>query len=149
MATDCTASPPRASPMAAVRVCERNCILAEWEEREDDGEAPWISVDKCRGTETGFETRERTVTPVNLCLMIIAYPQPVEIPMEFSLPRSLKISKPHRIEESPSRWLIWWKSFYLIDPNYSQKLCTILITIYYRVCYEIFFFSLTVYYKKI
>lgn len=110
MATDCTASPPRASPMAAVRVCERNCILAEWEEREDDGEAPWISVDKCGGTETGLETRERTVTPTNLCLMIIAYPQSVEIPMEFSLPRSLKISKPRRIEESPSQWLIWRKS---------------------------------------
>lgn len=53
---------------------------------------PEFRWDKCGGTETGLETRERTVTPAqNLCLMIIAYPR-IRVsegsPMEFSLPRA-------------------------------------------------------------
>lgn len=87
---------PCISPMAAVRVCERNCILAEWAEGGRKGGRRWrhpeFRWDKCGGTETGLETRERTVTPAqNLCLMIIAYPR-IRVsegsPMEFSLPRA-------------------------------------------------------------
>lgn len=97
-------------------------------------EVPWISVDKCGGTETGFETRERTVTPANLCLMIIAYPRSVEIPMEFSLPRSLKISKPRRIGEFPSRWLMAEKSTWKIQIIRKSALYIINNYNYYHVC---------------